>query len=208
MSPAISQLWIAGEPRPSVTQKTFEVINPATQKVVTHAAAANWEDIQAAIAEADKAQPAWESVSLFTKRAILLTASQLLQTEKYVKRINEAVMEETSGLASFAANERQGGSGELALAAFEASKLVGTTRMSDRAPGGTVLVERRAYGTIFSISPFNAPVILAARAVAVPLICGNAVVLKSSELAPRSAEIIVEALYEVSIYILVMHALR
>ena len=48
-----------------------------------------------------------------------------------------------------------------------------------------------------SIAPWNAPVALALRAVAVPLICGNTVVLKSSEYSPGSQEIVVELLHEV-----------
>lgn len=51
-----------------------------------------------------------------------------------------------------------------------------------------------------SIAPWNAPLTLAARAVAVPLICGNTVVLKSSEYSPRIHEILVEVMHEVSSY--------
>lgn len=68
---------------------------------------------------------------------------------------------------------------------------------SEYGSGGTVIAERRPWGTVFGISPFNAPVTLAGRSVAVPIACGNTVVLKSSEVSPRCAEIVVEVLYEV-----------
>lgn len=53
-------------------------------------------------------------------------------------------------------------------------------------------------GVILSISPWNAPVALALRAVAIPIICGNTVVLKSSELSPRSQAVVVNLLSEAS----------
>jgi acyl-CoA reductase-like NAD-dependent aldehyde dehydrogenase len=41
-------------------------------------------------------------------------------------------------------------------------------------------------GVVFGIAPWNAPVILGVRAVAMPLACGNTVVLKSSEVCPQT----------------------
>lgn len=49
----------------------------------------------------------------------------------------------------------------------------------------------------FGIAPWNAPIGLTIRAVAVPLICGNTVVLKCSEMTPRSQGIVVEILEKV-----------
>ena len=47
------------------------------------------------------------------------------------------------------------------------------------------------------MTPWNAPGPLSVRAVAIPLICGNTVILKSSEVSPMSISIVVEALHEV-----------
>jgi benzaldehyde dehydrogenase (NAD) len=49
-------------------------------------------------------------------------------------------------------------------------------------------------GVVLGIAPWNAPVILGVRAVAVPLACGNTVVLKGSELCPATHALIVEAM--------------
>ncbi|MBC8838090.1 aldehyde dehydrogenase family protein, partial [Escherichia coli] len=51
-------------------------------------------------------------------------------------------------------------------------------------------------GVVLGIAPWNAPVILATRALALPLACGNTVVLKGSELCPVTHGLIVEALQE------------
>ncbi|KAJ7253726.1 aldehyde dehydrogenase domain-containing protein [Mycena haematopus] len=47
-------------------------------------------------------------------------------------------------------------------------------------------MKMRAMGVIFGIAPWNAPFGLTLRAIAVPLMCGNTVVIKSSEYSPRT----------------------
>lgn len=66
-----------------------------------------------------------------------------------------------------------------------------------------------AYGlNRLSIVPWNAPIVLTLRAVAVPIICGNTVVLKTSEVSPRTQAIIVETFIEVYGVIVLLPALR
>jgi acyl-CoA reductase-like NAD-dependent aldehyde dehydrogenase len=55
---------------------------------------------------------------------------------------------------------------------------------------------REPVGVILGIAPWNAPIILGARAIAVPLACGNTVILKASEICPRTHSLIVEAFRE------------
>ena len=50
--------------------------------------------------------------------------------------------------------------------------------------------------SILGIAPWNAPIILGVRAIAVPLACGNPVILKASEMCPRTHALIVEAFVE------------
>ena len=51
----------------------------------------------------------------------------------------------------------------------------------------------------YAISPWNVPTALTIRACAVPIICGNTVVLKTSESSPRSQTLMAEILHEVRI---------
>ena len=55
---------------------------------------------------------------------------------------------------------------------------------------------RQPAGVVLSMAPWNAPVILGVRSIAMPLACGNTVVMKSSELSPRTHALIVEAIQE------------
>ncbi|KAL5521558.1 hypothetical protein ACEPAF_2306 [Sanghuangporus sanghuang] len=56
-----------------------------------------------------------------------------------------------------------------------------------------------SYGAILSIVPWSGPTVLCVRAIAVPLICGNTVVVKPSEYSPWSQEIVIELMYEAGI---------
>jgi benzaldehyde dehydrogenase (NAD) len=64
------------------------------------------------------------------------------------------------------------------------TQITGEVIPSDK-PGLLALAIRQPVGVILGIAPWNAPVILGVRAIAMPLACGNTVVLKASELCPR-----------------------
>ena len=55
---------------------------------------------------------------------------------------------------------------------------------------------RQPVGVVLGIAPWNAPIILGVRSVAMPLACGNAVVFKASEICPATHLLIAEALIE------------
>lgn len=58
---------------------------------------------------------------------------------------------------------------------------------------------RDPVGVVFAIAPWNAPITLSLRAIATPLICGNTVILKSSEYSPLTQRTVVEAFMEAGI---------
>ena len=57
-------------------------------------------------------------------------------------------------------------------------------------PGNLAMAIRQPAGVVVGIAPWNAPVILGVRSVAVPLACGNTVVLKASEVCPATHRLI------------------
>jgi acyl-CoA reductase-like NAD-dependent aldehyde dehydrogenase len=61
-------------------------------------------------------------------------------------------------------------------------------------PGCFAFTYRQPVGVVLGIAPWNAPIILGVRALAVPLACGNTVVLKASENCPATHRLIGEAL--------------
>src|SRR5512140_2527693 len=75
------------------------------------------------------------------------------------------------------------------------TRIIGEVMPSDN-PGCISMALREPVGVILGIAPWNAPIILGVRAIAVPLACGNTVVLKASEQCPRTHALIVEAFVE------------
>ena len=71
-------------------------------------------------------------------------------------------------------------------AAAQAYSVAGEVIPSD-VPGSLAMGVRQPAGVVVGMAPWNAPVILATRAVATPLAYGNTVVLKASEQLPAHA---------------------
>ncbi|THH32023.1 hypothetical protein EUX98_g2168 [Antrodiella citrinella] len=194
-SAPFTSLLIDGEFRPSLDDKSFEVYNPYSGQVVGHAASATSQDCKDAIESAGKAFVTWEHTTFDQRRDIFLKAADLLETDQYKEKIVKSIQEETAASDVMLPFNIQVAASMLRYAAGSVGQLKGETFPS-AIPGGFAMTQRKAMGVIFSISPWNAPVLLAIRAVATPIICGNTVVLKSSEKSPRTQSIVAELLLE------------
>jgi acyl-CoA reductase-like NAD-dependent aldehyde dehydrogenase len=75
------------------------------------------------------------------------------------------------------------------------TQITGEVIPSDK-PGTLAMGIRQAAGVCLAIAPWNAPVILATRAIAMPIACGNTVILKASEQCPGTHSLIGAALVE------------
>ena len=64
------------------------------------------------------------------------------------------------------------------------TQVAGEVIPSDK-PNSMAMAIRQPVGVVLGIAPWNAPVILGVRAIAMPLACGNTVVLKASRDVPR-----------------------
>ncbi|GJJ09843.1 hypothetical protein Clacol_004067 [Clathrus columnatus] len=156
---------------------------------------ASYEDAVKAIESAHAAQPEWEKVPLEDKRDILLKASDILITPKYLEAFVDILLSEKSTTEAGAKREVFVARALLKGYTSKYSQLVGET-LPSRVSNGTVFIQRRALGVILAMAPWNAPLMLAMRAIAIPVLCGNTIVFRSSELAPRSVELLIEIFHE------------
>jgi acyl-CoA reductase-like NAD-dependent aldehyde dehydrogenase len=83
-------------------------------------------------------------------------------------------------------------------AAALTTQIGGEVIPSDK-PGNLSMAMRQPVGVVVGIAPWNAPVILGVRALALPLACGNTVVLKASEICPATHSLIVDVLREAGV---------
>ena len=106
-----------------------------------------------------------------------------------------AMMAETGSTAGWAMFNLMLATGMVREAAAITTQIAGEVIPSDK-PGCLAMALKEPVGVILGIAPWNAPIILGVRAIAVPLACGNSVILKASELCPRTHALIIEAFAE------------
>ncbi|KAH8982169.1 aldehyde dehydrogenase [Lactarius hatsudake] len=189
-------LLINGERRPASTGATFEVRNPHTGVLASISASASSDDCRAAIEAAQRAFPAWEDTPSNTRRRILLHALATLESEEWQKKVAAPLRAEVAMPESHVLFNVRSAPAPLADFACLVNELRGET-LPSVIPGGQVFVQRRALGVVYSVVPWNAPLPLMIISVALPLICGNTVVVRPSEVCPHSSSFIVDALHDV-----------
>ncbi|WP_341911096.1 aldehyde dehydrogenase [Ferrovibrio terrae] len=186
-------LLIDGKTIPAAGGRTFERRNPLNDSVASKAAAADVSDARAAADAAAKAFPAWSAMGPNERRALLNKAADAMaaRTPDFIARM-AAEIGATAGWAGFNVHLA---AGMLREAAAMTTQIGGEVIPSDK-PGCIAMAVRQPVGVILGIAPWNAPVILGTRALAMPLACGNTVVLKASELCPGTHRLIAECLLE------------
>ncbi len=171
----------------------FTRLNPLTGEVASSAAAMKANDIPAIAARAAGAFPAWAAQGPNARRAVLMKAAAALEAKK--DDFVAAMMAETGSTAGWAMFNLGLASGMVREAAAITTQITGEVIPSDK-PGCLAMALKEPVGVILGIAPWNAPIILGVRAIAVPLACGNSVILKASETCPRTHALIIEAFAE------------
>jgi len=171
----------------------FTRINPITGELASSAPALKAGDVPAIAARAAAAFPAWAAQGPNARRAVLMKAADALAARK--DDFVAAMMAETGSTAGWAMFNLTLAAGMVREAAALTTQIAGEVIPSDK-PGCLAMALKEPVGVILGIAPWNAPIILGVRAIAVPLACGNSVILKASELCPRTHALIIAAFAE------------
>ncbi|MBS0477388.1 MAG: aldehyde dehydrogenase [Proteobacteria bacterium] len=186
-------LLIGAERRAASNRATFVRNNPLDGSVATTAPAATVADAVAAVEAAQAAFPAWSRLGPNQRRSYLVKAADALDAR--AADFTAAMAAETGASAMWAGFNVHLAADMLREAAALTTQINGEVIPSD-VPGNLAMAVRQPAGVVLGMAPWNAPVILATRAIAVPLACGNTVVLKGSELCPQTHGLIIDALFE------------
>jgi benzaldehyde dehydrogenase (NAD) len=184
-------LLIGGEARRGMNH--FERRDPLSGEVASTAAAATVTDALAAAVAADAAFPAWSARGPNERRAMLNKAAAALEAR--AADFVAAMMGETGSTEGWARFNLMLAASMIREAAALTTQICGEVIPSDK-PGCIALAIREPAGVVLGIAPWNAPIILGVRAIAVPLACGNTVILKASEVCPRTHSLIIESFVE------------
>jgi acyl-CoA reductase-like NAD-dependent aldehyde dehydrogenase len=185
------KLMIGDREMAAADGRTFQRVDPITGEVASEAAAATIPDAIAAAEAAERAFAHWSVLGPAARRARLMAAADLIEAR--IEDFAEAMMAEIAATPAWCEFNVRLGAGMLREAAAMTTQIAGEVIPSDT-PGRVAMTVRQPAGVVLGIAPWNAPVILGLRAVAMPLACGNTVILKASELCPATHRLIGTAL--------------
>lgn len=168
----------------------FTRLNPITGDVASTAPAMKPGDVPAIAARAAAAFPAWAAMGPNARRAVLMKAAVALEAR--ANAFVDAMMGEIGATKGWALFNLGLAASMVREAAALTTQISGEVIPSDK-PGCLAMGLKEPVGVILGIAPWNAPIILGVRAIAVPLACGNSVILKASETCPRTHQLIIEA---------------
>lgn len=182
-----------GESKNSSNTRTYERINPYNGQVASVTPVATIDDAKAAVNLAESAFAEWSSMGPHTRRNLLLKAADLLEAK--TPEFISTNMAETGATAPWIGFNVSVGAKMLREAASMTTQISGEIIPAEK-PGVLAMGVRQAAGVCLGIAPWNAAVILGVRAIALPLACGNTVILKASEMCPKTHLMIGEVMEE------------
>lgn len=188
-----SQLIINNKSRDAQGGKTFERRNALTNEVASTGAAGTVKDALQAVESAAEAFKTWSKTGPTQRRAVLLKAADLI--EQRAGDFIGSMMAEVGAVQLWAGFNVFLTAQLFREAAGLATQIQGETIPTDK-PGAFSFTFRTPAGVVFSMAPWNGTGVLAARAIAYPLVCGNTVVFRASEFSPMTHQIISEVLIE------------
>ena len=175
---------IGGEERGAAGGESFEKLAPATGEVLSLVARSGSEDVSAAVAAAEAAQPAWAARTVEERGRILRRVAQLLERDR--DQVAALVSAETGKSPKDARAETDGAIELGYFMAGEGRRFYGRT-MPSAVPNRSAMTIRQPVGVAGLIIAANTPIANVAWKVFPALLCGNAAVLKASEDAPETA---------------------
>ncbi len=169
------------------------VFDPAQGCVARTAASATQADVEAAVASAAAAQPAWGELPPLRRARVLFRLKDLV--ERYGDDLARLITREHGKTFPDAQGEVQRGLEVIEFACGIPHLLKG--QYSDQVGGGIAnWSQRMPLGVTAGITPFNFPFMVPMWMAPVALACGNSFILKPSERDPSPSLLVAELLQE------------
>lgn len=182
--PSLIPNWIGGAESPARSGERFTKRDPANGSALCEVARSDATDVDAAVAAARRAQPAWGDMAGVRRGEILYAITAAM--EQHIDQLTAVVAAETGKPAPTARGEVQGAIALGRFMAGEGQRLYGRTTTSGVAYRWTMTV-RQPIGVAGLIVAANTPIANVAWKAFPALICGNAAVLKAAEDTPATA---------------------
>ena len=174
-------LLVGGNSVPASSGRLADDISPWDGEIYARVAAGTPEDITRAADAAEAAFPSWSKMGAFERREIFLRAADVMAQRR--EEAIAALAGETGASRVFSEFNVAFCIQVLREAAAAITRPMGEL-LPTSIPGAYSMSQRIPFGVVGAISPWNAPLVLGMRSIAVPLAVGNTVVMKPSEDAP------------------------
>ena len=187
--------YIDGEFRDAADGRTTEVVNPATGEVYATAPLSGAADVDAAMAAAAAAFPAWRDTTPAERQKALLKIA-----DAFEERAEELIAAECENTGKPLGLTRQE---EMPPMVDQIRFFAGAARMLEGQSAGeymegmTSIVRREPVGVCAQVAPWNYPMMMAVWKFAPALAAGNTVVLKPSDTTPASTVLMAEIIGEI-----------
>lgn len=173
--------WIDGKEVAGTSGRTADVMNPATGEVQAKLALATKAELDAAVASAAAAQPAWGATNPQRRARVLMKFVDLLHRD--MDKLAEALSREHGKTIPDAKGDVIRGL-EVVEFCIGAPHLLKGDYTDSAGPGIDMYSMRQPIGVAAGITPFNFPAMIPMWKLAPALACGNAFILKPSERDP------------------------
>ena len=185
-SPTAAHMFIGGESVDAADGQTFQITNPATGSVIATAPLGGREDVDRAVAAAQKAfedRKGWATWAAGKRgRALSKLAALIKQHSEELAQLETANVGKPIGSSR---GEIIGASLVFDYYAGAANKLFGQTIPVSKP--GIDMTLREPIGVVGLIVPWNFPLLMASWKVAPALAAGNAAILKPASYSPLTA---------------------
>ena len=185
--------WVGGKRVAGTSGRRGPVYNPATGEVAREVDFASVEEVDAAVATAKAAFPAWRATSLSRRTEIMFRIRNLV--DQHRTEIAAHLTAEHGKVHTDAMGEVARGVENLEFATGVPHLLKGS--FSEQVSGGIDVYQiRQPLGVAAGITPFNFPAMVPMWMFANAIACGNTFILKPSEKDPSASLYVAELLAE------------
>ncbi|ABV93489.1 acylating methylmalonate-semialdehyde dehydrogenase [Dinoroseobacter shibae DFL 12 = DSM 16493] len=185
--------FINGKRVAGTSGRFADVMNPATGEVQARVPLASPEELDAAVAAAAAAQPAWAATNPQRRARVLMEFVRLLNRD--MDKLAEALSREHGKTLPDAKGDVVRGL-EVVEFCIGAPHLLKGEFTDSAGPGIDMYSMRQALGVVAGITPFNFPAMIPMWKMAPALACGNAFILKPSERDPSVPLMLAELMTE------------
>jgi len=191
--PRPDSLYIDGQWRAASNGATFTVINPATEEPLGQMASATEQDVDAAIAGAQKGFEVWRKVQPWERARVIRKVGDLLRERE--DAIAKALTLEVGKPLAQAKGEAQSSAEQFEWFAEETKRIYGQT-VESRAANGRMIIDYQPVGVVAAFAAWNFPAVLAARKIAPALAAGCSIICRPADEAPTSVALIVQCCHD------------